>query len=189
MTEAAQKAETPEDLEQEELATALVASIFTNLSTIVDQEIRVETSESSESETPPAGPGCIHISFRFAIRSADKQRFACLLLPLEQVVAGACSMMMMPLDQVGEICESGTLDSTMKDAILEIGNMLSNAFTKVFTETGRKESVGFHGCQGLRADGIAWIPANNPEGWENLAGQGNWEDVGEFSFALGLPRL
>lgn len=182
------EAEAPELAEGiEELATTLAASLFENMAMIVDQQIDIRHSDFTTDSNPPSGADEVHISFRFTFRREDETRFACLLLPLEQTVTGACSMMMMPLDQATEICDSGTLDSTMKDAILEIGNMLSNAFTKVFAEAGRKETVSFHGCQGLRADAMAWIPVNNPEGWGILEGRGTWEGLGDFAFALAIP--
>ncbi len=177
--------EKPVDPDAEELAKELSAGVLESLSMMVDKDITLSSQTVSASPGPPTGKDNVHIAFRFKAISPLGERFVCLLLPLDAAVSGACSVLMMPLDQVPGICSSGFLEPAIKEALLEIGNMLSSVFAQRLSEPGSKCSVSFHGCQGLRADRMAWVPLNNPEGWIHLEGEGVWEDVGKFRFGLG----
>jgi hypothetical protein len=75
-----------------------------------------------------------------------------LIVPLPDSIALASYLMMMPDDAVKSNRNMTTLDRTMKDAMVEIGNLIGGATDAVFREaSGGTVSARSRGCQGIRA--------------------------------------
>jgi hypothetical protein len=166
---------------------AVATQVLENISAIVDKDLGLGEFEVQRLNRRSAGEGEVHISFRFKFVLDGNSKHGCLLIPLTQSVAAACSMLMMPMAQVPEICASGELATPLKDALLELGNMLASAMGSAYQEPFEKVAVTFAGCQGVRA-GLR--PAlTYTEGSELLTvnAYSDFDPFGRFQFLLLLP--
>ncbi|MCC6408198.1 MAG: hypothetical protein IT453_13630 [Planctomycetes bacterium] len=138
------------------LASAIFDRVATDLSLICDRELVVEsvTCERKEAKTPAAKK--IHISFKLELRAPNAVLNGSLILPLPDSIALASYLMMMPDDAVKSNRNLTTLDRTMKDAMVEIGNLIGGATDAVMREqSGGTVAARSGGCQGIR-------PGQNP---------------------------
>lgn len=170
-----------------DFARAVVSQLLENVSAIVDKELALGDFQSSRRDHRSAGEGQVHISFRFKFTLDGQVSHGCLLLPLTQAVAAACAMLMMPAAQVSEICASGQLDTPIKDALLELGNMLASALGAPYQEPCEKVAVQFAGCQGVRAGVRPALPYREGSPLLTIEAQSTLEPFGRFKFLLLLP--
>ncbi len=134
----------------------LVSGIFERLSTdlgmILDREIAVEEVRTERATHRAAGEGCVHISFKLALKLGEHQRHGCLLVPLPDAIALSAYLMMEPDESVAKERERTELDRPMKEALLEVGNFVAGACDAVVRRVLPEEgSVRSDGCQGVRA--------------------------------------
>jgi hypothetical protein len=165
----------------------VAAQLLESVSAIVDKELALGEFECSRREQRSAGEGQVHINFKFKFSLDGQVSHGCLLLPLTQAVAAACSMLMMPVAQVGEICSSGSLDTPIKDALLELGNMLASSLGAPYQEPCEQVSVQFAGCQGVRAGVRPAIPYREGSPLLTIEAHSIFEPFGRFRFLLLLP--
>ncbi|MBI5433115.1 MAG: hypothetical protein HZA52_09825 [Planctomycetes bacterium] len=138
------------------LASAIFDRVATDLSLICDREFVVEsvTCERTDAKSPAAKK--IHISFKLELRAPNAVLNGSLILPLPESIALASYLMMMPDDAVKSNRNLTTLDRTMKDAMVEIGNLIGGATDAVMREqSGGTVAARSGGCQGIR-------PGQNP---------------------------
>ena len=127
--------------------------IASDLSMIADRDLAVTQVESALEETRPAGRGKIHISFRLGFQGPDEVQHGCLLVGLPDAISLACCLMMVPGDVVKANRNLKTLDSTTKDAMLEVGNFICGATDSALRALGMTDvKVSFEGCQGVNAN-------------------------------------
>jgi hypothetical protein len=139
----------------------------------------------------PAGKGCIHISFKLAFRSeSGAKRHGALLVPLPDAITMACFLLMIPEETVTARREETSLDTALKDAMLEIGNMIGGATNTALAELGLAGwSARSEGCQGVRADVRPAFPYT--EGSELVVArvETNLEPFAPFELLLLLPPM
>ncbi len=173
----------------EDLVHRIADAVIANLAMIVGSTIELGECTVTRFESRPAATGSVHLSFRLKFERGKEVKWGYLLLPLRQAVASACSMLMMPLSSVNEICASGRLDESMKDAMLEIGNMLGSAVRQGYQENKSKWNATFGGCQGVR-DGVPpWLPNADEHPLWALEGSATWTGGDVFRLLLALPAL
>ena len=127
--------------------------IASDLSMIADRELTLESVETEVMEKRPEGRGKIHISFRLCFQRGDDMAHGCLLVPLPDAISLACALMMVPPEVVEANRAQDTLDSTTKDAMLEVGNFICSATDAALRALGVDGvKVCFEGCQGVRPD-------------------------------------
>src|SRR5262245_43616657 len=72
----------------------------------------------------PAGRGTIHISFKLGFSRDDGSTLhGALLVPLPEAITMACFLLMLPEEAMTSRRSEVTLDPSLKDAMLEIGDM------------------------------------------------------------------
>ncbi len=127
--------------------------VASDLSMIADRDLTIESIEASVMDQRPEGRGTIHISFRLGFQTGSGVEHGCLLLPLPDAISLACCLMMVPADVVKSNRSQKTLDSTTKDAMLEVGNFICGATEAGLRALGVKGvKVVFEGCQGVKAN-------------------------------------
>jgi len=125
--------------------------IASDLSMLADRELTVSGLEVARETERPSGPGCVHISFRFGAEDGEQLRHGTLLMPLADAITLASLLMMLPDEGVGERREWASLDESLKDAMLEIGNFISGAIDAALQALGAPVTrVRFEGCQGVK---------------------------------------
>lgn len=104
--------------------------------------------------TRPAGKATVHISFKLGFsHDGGRTLHGALLVPLPEAITMACFLLMMPEDAVASRRAELTLDPSLKDAMLEIGNLIGSAGNTALAALGAAGwSVRSEGCQGVRAD-------------------------------------
>ncbi|MCK6448569.1 MAG: hypothetical protein L6Q99_19430 [Planctomycetes bacterium] len=140
------------DAQDQALASALFDRVATDLSLICDREFVVESVTSVRRDSKLPAPKKIHISFKFELRAGAEALNGSLIIPLPDSIALASYLMMMPDDAVKSNRNLTTLDRTMKDAMVEIGNLIGGAMDAVMREqSSGTVSARSQGCQGIRA--------------------------------------
>ncbi|MFT5288081.1 MAG: hypothetical protein ACI8QS_001823 [Planctomycetota bacterium] len=145
--------EPKETIPAEEFCTDILERMSADLSMIIDREFSIEEIKVSRANKRAEGKDNIHISFRLGFRTPQGRKQGCVLIPLPDAVALSAYLMMMPDEEVKECRSMTTLDSSTKDAMLEVGNFIggaSDAVVRGLFPAGF--SVRFEGCQGVRED-------------------------------------
>lgn len=166
---------------------AVATQVLENISAIVDRDLGLGEFEVQRLNRRSAGEKEVHISFRFKFILDGNTRFGCLLVPLTPAVGAACSMLMMPMAQVPEICASGELATPLKDALLELGNMLASAMGAAYQGHIEKVAVTFAGCQGVRAGTRPAMTYTEGDELLTIVARSQFEPLGQFAFIVLLP--
>ena len=82
------------------LAEEVLHRIASDLSMIIDRELRLEAAEVARLQERPVGPEQVHISFRFGVHGGQRAAQGCLLVPLPDALSIAGYLMMLPEEQV-----------------------------------------------------------------------------------------
>ena len=136
-----------------ELIEAAFERLAADLAMIADRSLTIEAVRAQIAHARPAGEGEVHVSFKLGFRLPAGSLHGCLLMPLPDALSLACYLMMVPDDQVEARREDTTLDSSTKDAMIEIGNFLAGAIeASLRTMDLEHVRVMAEGCQGVRAD-------------------------------------
>lgn len=174
---------------------ALVGGILKRLNAdlgmILGRELGFVPPRPERMRTRPAGQGRIHISFKLAFRpEAGEKRHGALLVPLPDAITMACFLLMIPEETVTARREETQLDVALKDAMLEIGNMIGGATNTALAELGLAGwSARSEGCQGVRADVRPAFPYT--EGSELVVARVSTtlEPYAPFELLLMLPTM
>ncbi len=174
---------------------ALIAGILKHvsgdLSLLFGRELCLEAARIERAHTRATGAGQVHISFRLGFVDEDgHKRSGALLVPLPDAMTMACLLLMLPEDELAVRRLEPAPDNTLKDGMIEIGNLVGGAIKSALAELGlSKWSVTSAGCQGLRADMRPAFPYN--EGNELIVARvrGRLEPFPAFELVLMLPML
>lgn len=124
--------------------------ITSDLSMLADREIAVKQLAVERHGARPAGEERIHISFRFGAEEDQEVHHGTLLIPLPDAIVLASFLMMLPDEAVQERRTWTTLDDSLKDAMLEIGNFVGGAVDAALRALESSVTrVRFEGCQGV----------------------------------------
>lgn len=173
-----------------ELAEEMLHRVASDLSMITDRTITTAAIEVSRRNRRPAGEGVIHVSFKLGVGTETRASQGCLLVPLPEAIAIASYLMMVPDEIVAAKRAEVALDSSTKDALLEVGNFVATAANTAVQALGLEHlSVRSDGCQGVRADvrpALEYV-----EGDELLVGEATAEIDGypAFKLLLVLPAI
>lgn len=127
--------------------------VAADLSVVTDRPLVIQAVECTRASARPAGRGSIHISFKLGVQSAAGIAHGTLLMPYAPAVALAAGMLMLSPEESQERTAQPTLDPTLKDALIEIGNFVASACGAALRTLGRPEvRVVSESCQGVRAD-------------------------------------
>lgn len=172
------------------LVEEVLQRIAADLSMITDRELVIGEAKVKKMNERPAGRGRVHISFRLGFEQAGELHHGCVLLPLAEAISLACFLMMVPDEGVTGKRKLTTLDETIKDAMLEVGNFIGGAADAALREAvGVEAKVRSEGCQGVRA-GIR--PALIYDEGEPLVvgtARASVHDYPEFDLIMMLPEL
>jgi len=139
-------------LDERELAQHILTRMAADLSMIIDRDLVFERASVERATQRAAGNGAVHISFKLGLDIAGEARQGCLLLPLPEALALAGFMMMLPDEVVGRERGRTELDSSFKEALLEVGKFLAGACDAVLRRALPVEiKTRSDGCQGVRA--------------------------------------
>lgn len=135
-----------------QLVEAIVERITTDLAAIIDRPIEIQSVEVERATARPAGQAQVHVSFKLGFEGPAGRKQGCVLVPLPDAIALASYLMMFPDDAVASKRALDSLDSTTKDAMLELGTFASTAVEEALHGAGLDVTVRSDGCQGVRAD-------------------------------------
>ncbi|TDJ66564.1 MAG: hypothetical protein E2O39_16315 [Planctomycetota bacterium] len=136
-----------------ELVEEILHRVTSDLSMITDRAITTTAIEARRRHQRPAGAGVIHISFKLAVGTTTRSAQGCLLVPLPEAIAIASYLMMVPEELVAAKRAEVTLDSSMKDALQEVGTFIATAANTAVQALGLEQvSIRSEGCQGVRPD-------------------------------------
>jgi len=148
----------PSDLQSAPPVDALVGAVLRRVSTdlemMLGHDLSLGRARVQRMTSRPAGARRVHVSFRLGL-SPDGVTWSqgTVLFPLPDAIAMACFLLMIPDDEVQGRRREGHPDESLKDAMMEIGNMLAGA---VGAGLGEARLAGWkvrsEGCQGVRAD-------------------------------------
>jgi hypothetical protein len=99
------------------------------------------------------GEGSIHLSFKLLFSGANGlDAEGCVLVPLPDAISLARYLMMFPESEVAVQRDDTELDSSTKDAMLELGNFIGAAVNESLRIHVPGASARANSCQGVRAD-------------------------------------
>ncbi|MFT4539766.1 MAG: hypothetical protein ACI841_005202 [Planctomycetota bacterium] len=177
--------------EEVELVEETLQRIASDLSMIADRTFDLNAVKVKRGMARAVGRERVHISFKLGIKTEDGILHGCLLVPLPDAISLACYLMMVPDDGVVAKRADKTLDSTTKDAMLEVGNFIGGAADAAFRALGLSETVKVNseGCQGVKASVRPALIYN--EGDPLLIGRGKAKlhDYQGFEMILMLPDV
>lgn len=174
----------------EKIIEKLFERISADLGMIIDHELEFEEVATERVTTRLAGEGQIHISFKVVFDAGGEQRYGCFLVPLPEAISMAGYLMMAPDDEVEMSREQTELDSTTKDAMLEVSNFVGGAVDAIVRELCPEDhSARSAGCQGVRADVRPAFPYT--EGEELVLGRAKarLNEFPEFDVLLMIPPV
>jgi len=135
------------------LVGGILARISGDLGMMLGHELELGAPALTRAHARPAGAGQVHISFKLALANADAgERHGALLVPLREALTMGCFLLMIPEERVSARREEAAPDLALKDALLEIGNMIGGATSTALAELGLAGwTARSAGCQGVRA--------------------------------------
>jgi len=164
--------------------------IGADLGMIIDRSVRVGEGLVERVDARVAGEGCIHISFRLGVCVDGINKQGCLLIPLAEAISMAGYLMMMSEEDVAEYRGRDSLDTSMKEAMLEVGNFISGACDAVLRRSHlRGASIRSEGCQGVRADVRPVLECEHGEELVVARALARIDTFPEFEMILILPDL
>jgi hypothetical protein len=173
------------------LVEGILKRVASDLSLVIGHDFSIEPPRIERAHARPAGANRIHISFKIAVTSdTGATRFGSMLVPLPDSIAMASLLLMIPDETVASMRSETSLDSTVKDAMLEIGNMIGGATNNALVELGLAGwSARSGGCQGVKPNVRPALPYQ--EGSELIVSRA-LAHVGQFptfELILVLPTL
>lgn len=142
--------------EDEKLAKEIGDQIAADLTMIIDREIAIDSVNAERVEARVAGEELIHLSFRIEFQVGAEKHYGCLLVPLPDAISVAGYLMVMSDEDVLRERESTTLERSMKDAMLEVGNFVGGSSDAIVRNWGSKTKMTARsaGCQGVAPGAI-----------------------------------
>lgn len=123
-----------------------------DVSMLIDKPFAVHGITLERAQKRPVGAGGVHISFKIAVERHSVITHGAILIPFPEAVSLACWLQMLPDEEVRRRANGTTLDQTMKDGLLEIGNFVAGALATSLRTVGIADArVVSEGCQGVRA--------------------------------------
>ena len=173
-----------------ELVEELLQRIASDLSMITDRDLIVGASNVERMGERPAGKGKVHISFRLGFEQEGDVHHGLLLVPLPDAISLACYLMMMPDDGVKGKRSMKSIDDTLKDAMLEVGNFIGGAADAALREaSGISAKVRSEGCQGVKSNVRPMMIYNEGEPLVVGKAKATVHEYPEFEMVLVLPEL
>jgi hypothetical protein len=168
----------------------VIDRISTNVSMLVDREIKIRDVTTTHATERPAGRSSVHISFKLGFSNdSGAEGQGCLLVPLPDALSLACYLMMFPEGEVKAQRKNKELDQSTKDAMLELGNFIGAAVDEVLRSHPYYTSVRMDGCQGVRSNVRPAL--NYSDGEELLVGRAlvQLHEFPEFEMIMIVPPL
>ncbi len=138
-----------------ERVSELVQRVATDLSMIIEREVRVLSCDVRRAEERAAGAGVVHISLKQAYRHGERTAQGCLLVPLPDALTLAGFFLMLPNDVVEAQRALSTVDAATKDALLEVASFVAGSLGNALAGQGPSGiDVRPASCQGLRPGAV-----------------------------------
>lgn len=119
---------------------------------LIDRVFTVQSVAVERADRRPAAKGGVHISFKIAVQRGAVITHGAILMPFPEAISLAAWLQMMPDEEVRRRSNLQTLDQTMKDGLLEIGNFVAGALATALRTVGVQDArVVSEGCQGVKA--------------------------------------
>ncbi len=125
--------------------------VAADVSMLIDKAFAVHQVAVEREDKRPVASGGVHISFKIAVQRGQVITHGAILVPFPEAVSLACWLQMLPDEEVRRRASGTTLDQTMKDGLLEIGNFIAGALATALRTVGVADArVVSEGCQGVR---------------------------------------
>lgn len=125
--------------------------ICADLSMIADRPFEVQKVDSQRASARVNGGRSVQISFKLGFQHKGRILHGCMLVPLADAITLASYLMLVPDDAVKAKRGLTTLDTGLKDAMIEIGNFVGGAVDAALRSAGVGElRVRSESCQGVK---------------------------------------
>ena len=145
------------------IAEVALAQVARDIALLSGKEMRLDDVATDVGPRRPGSEG-VQISFRIAFDADGDKRQGCLMVPFADAVALAGYLMLKPGAEIAEMRERVELDDALKDAVLEIANLIGGAVDNAlrwFLPSGA--AITTDGCQGVRAGARPFLPRNGED--------------------------
>ena len=134
------------------LVAAILARVAEDLGMMLGHDVEFAAPRIERARTRPAGEGLVHISFKLGfVPPTGGKLHGAALLALPDALTMSCFLLMIPEEIVDSRRKETAPDATLKDALLEIGNMIGGALNTALEKLGLSGwSARSEGCQGVR---------------------------------------
>jgi len=171
------------------LADEILYRIAADLSLLLDRELVVEECSGERAERRAAGPGEVHVSFRFALVEGGGASQGCLLVPLKEAQTLAGLLRFLTDSQVQSLREADRPDDANRDAMLELATFFAGCVGNVLRESlPEAPEVHSAGCQGVRADVRPTLAYHEGDPLWVVRCRMSLADFGAFDLWLQLPE-
>ena len=129
----------------------ILERVVADLTLVADREIALSERETRWVTRRPAGVMDVHLSFRMMLTVGEQGLPGTLLLPRAEAIALASYLVMLHEEAVKDLRGQQEIDTTIKDALLELGNFVAGATDQAF-KTANIDNVSARtaGCQGVK---------------------------------------
>jgi hypothetical protein len=181
----------PTTIQDDALIAGVLDRLAAELATMMGHELALSAPKVERATTRPAGKGQVHISFKLGlVRDGGAKSHGALLVPLPDAITMAGFLLMMPEESVPGLRAQTELEPAIKDAMLELGNLVASAGQSALIDLGALGwSLVSEGCQGVRADVRPAFPYREGEPLIVGRAQARLEEFTAFELIVVLPPL
>lgn len=142
----------PAPVDDERAVREILDQVAQDLSMICDRPVEVLGVETERARSKPAASGGVHVSFKLGFQRGAAAHHGCFLVPLPDAISLACYLMLVSDEDVARRRASRDLDHALKDALLEVGNMVGGSVDAALRAGAEQHAprVCSEGCQGVR---------------------------------------
>jgi len=171
-----------------EILDLLVDETGGSLSLLSDFSVREVSQEDEIVQDRPGEDETIRIAIRFGFKTPQGARVGFMQFPLSDALVLGGSLLMMPTEMIRAGMESQEPDEGQKEAIMEVGNLLSGAFDALLGKRLPDQTlVQFLGCQGVSPGNAPWVPGYTGESIAVRRQSVAFGDFEPFDLLIAIP--
>jgi hypothetical protein len=170
--------------------TELVQRVATDLSMIIERDVRVLSCDVQRSADRAGGSNVVHISLKQAYRLGERSAHGCLLVPLSDALTLAGFFLMLPDDVVEAQRSLSTVDAITKDALLEVASFVAGSLASALGGAAPATlEIRSASCQGLRPGALPALTHEAGSEWWIARAQIQIHAFAPADVVLLLPSL
>lgn len=172
----------------EDVLELLVDEVAGSLSLLSPFQLNGQVTEDEVVNDRPGADESVRIAIRFGFKTPRGARMGFLLIPLQDALALADQLLMLPLDQLREEMAKTEPHEGEKEALMEVGELLGNAFHQLLKKRLPDETkVKFLGCQGVAEGEAPWVSGYGGEPIAVRRHAVQFEGLDSFEMLVAIP--